>query len=140
MPPVALDRLLGAHASASSGAVALFCGDRMLSYSELDATTDRLAAWFLSEGLQPGARVAIQWPNAIEVAQVYFAAFKAGLIVVPINLRLKPSEIAWIVDDAAPSLCFAPPPLAAAMPQTTVRLLSDLPDILSLETSVELPD
>jgi long-chain acyl-CoA synthetase len=140
MPPVLLDRLLGAHASAGSGAVALFCGDRVLSYSELDATTDRLAAWFLAEGLQPGDRVAIQWPNAIEVAQVYFAAIKAGLIAVPINLRLKPSEIAWIMNDAAPSLCFAPPPLAAAMPQTTVRLLADLPDIFSVETPVELPE
>ncbi|HEX7794834.1 MAG TPA: AMP-binding protein [Vicinamibacterales bacterium] len=137
---MAVDRLLRAHASAGSGAVALFCGDRVLSYSELDATTDRLAAWFLSEGLQPGDRVAIQWPNAIEVVQVYFAAFKAGLIAVPINLRLKPSEIAWIMNDAAPSLCFAPPPLAAAMPQTTVRLLSGLPDIFSIDTPVELPE
>jgi long-chain acyl-CoA synthetase len=137
---MALDRLLDAHASAGSGAVALFCGDRVLSYAELDATTDRLAAWFLSEGLQPGDRVAIQWPNTIEVVQIYFAAFKAGLIAVPINLRLKPSEIAWILNDAAPSLCFAPPPLAAAMPQTTVRLLSDLPDIFSVDTPVELPE
>jgi long-chain acyl-CoA synthetase len=136
---MALDRLLSAHASTGSGAVALFCGERVLSYSELDATTDRLAAWFLSEGLQTGDRVAIQWPNAIEVVQIYFAAFKAGLIAVPINLRLKPSEIAWIMKDAAPSLCFAPPPLAAAMPQTTVRLLSDLPDIFSVDTPVERP-
>ena len=128
MPPVPLDRLLDAHASAGSGAVALFCGDRVLSYSELDTTTDRLAAWFLSEGLQPGDRVAIQWPNAIEVAQVYFAAFKAGLIAVPINLRLKPSEIAWIMNDAAPSMCFAPPPLAAAMPRLDRRGVTALAD------------
>ena len=41
---------------------------------------------------------------------------------------------------ARPSLCFAPPALAAAMPQTTVRLLSDLPDIFSVEAPVELPE
>jgi long-chain acyl-CoA synthetase len=140
MPRVMLNHLLGAHASARAGSAALFCGDRTLSFGELDATTDRLAAWFLSEGLQPGDRVAIQWPNAIEVAQVYFAAFKAGLIAVPINLRLKPSEIAGIMNDAAPSLCFAPPPLAAALPQTTVRLMSGLPDISSVDTPVHLPE
>ena len=44
-------------------------------------------------GLTPGDRVGIQWPNAIEVVQVFVAAFKAGLIAVPVNLRLKPQEI-----------------------------------------------
>jgi len=112
MPRVMLNDFLRRHALGRPHTTALFCGDRTLSYAELDATTNRLAEWFLSEGLRPGDRVAIQWPNAIEVVQVYFASFKAGLIAVPINLRLKPSEIAWIVNDAAPSLCFAPPPLA----------------------------
>jgi long-chain acyl-CoA synthetase len=138
MPRVMLNDLLAQHARVRPDATALFCGDRTLSYAELDATTDRLAAWFLSEGLRPGDRVAIQWPNAIEVVQVYFASFKAGLIAVPINLRLKPSEIAWIVNDAAPSLCFAPPPLAEVVRQTNVRVLSGLPD-LNTDSPAELP-
>jgi len=64
---------------ATPDAVALFCGDQTMTFGELDRSTDRLAAWLLAQGLQPGDRVAIQWPNAIAVVQVYFAAFKAGL-------------------------------------------------------------
>jgi non-ribosomal peptide synthetase component E (peptide arylation enzyme) len=37
-----------------------------MSFAELDASTDGLAAWFLGEGFKPGDRVAMQWPNAIE--------------------------------------------------------------------------
>jgi long-chain acyl-CoA synthetase len=105
----------------------VFCGDRALSFAELDASTDSLAAWFLSEGLEPGDRVAVQWPNAIEVVELYFAAFKAGLIAVPVNTRLKPSEIAWVIENSGASLCFALPALADAMRQTGVRVLTELP-------------
>lgn len=139
MPRVTLDHLLRQHARARPDAAALFCADRTLSFAELDATTDRLAAWLLSEGLKPGDRVAIQWPNAIEVVQVYLASCKAGLIAVPINLRLKASEIAWILNDAAPSLCFVPPALASTMPQSNTRLLSVLPDAMNVDSPVELP-
>jgi long-chain acyl-CoA synthetase len=101
-----------------------------MSFEELDASTDRLAAWFLNEGLEPGDRVALQWPNAIDAVQLFFAAFKAGLIAVPINLRLKPAEIAWVVQNSEALLCFTPPALADAMRQTGVRVLTELPSNL----------
>ena len=90
-----LGDLLRSRANRAPHRTALFCGDKTMSFAELDASTDRLAAWFMSEGLKAGDRVAIQWPNAIEAVQLYFAAFKAGLIGVPVNLRLKPAEVAY---------------------------------------------
>jgi long-chain acyl-CoA synthetase len=98
-----------------------------MSFAELDASTDSLAAWFLSEGLKPGDRVALQWPNAIEVVQLYFAVFRAGLIAVPVNLRLKPSEIAWVMENSGASLCFAPQALADTIRQTGMRVVTELP-------------
>ena len=122
-----LGELLRSRADQDPHSAALFCGDRTMSFAELDASTDSLAAWFLREGLESGDRVAMQWPNAIEVVQLYFAAFKAGLIAVPVNLRLKPSEVAWVIENSGASLCFAPPALAGAMRQTGVRVLTELP-------------
>jgi len=122
-----LGALIRSRVSQNPHATALFCGDRVMSFDDLNRSTDDLAAWLLAEGLKPGDRVGILWPNAIEVVQIYFAAFKAGLIAVPINLRLKPSEIAWIVEDSAVSICFAHPALADAARQTGVRTLTDLP-------------
>jgi long-chain acyl-CoA synthetase len=122
-----LGELLRSRADRAPHSTALICGDRTISFAELDTATDSLAAWFRSEGLESGDRVALQWPNAIEAVQVYFAAFKAGLIAVPINLRLKPAEIAWVVQNSGASLCFTPPALADAMRQTGVRVLTELP-------------
>ncbi|MGE3955612.1 MAG: class I adenylate-forming enzyme family protein [Vicinamibacterales bacterium] len=120
--------VLRSHATRTPAATALLCGERSLTYGELDRSTDSLASWLIAEGLKPGDRVAIQWPNAIEVVQVFFAAFKAGLIAVPINLRLKPQEIAWVTQHAGAALCFAHPALADVARQTGVRTLDALPD------------
>ena len=83
-----------------------------ICYETLSASTDRLARWFVECGLRPGDRVAIHWPNSIATAQFYFAAFKAGLIAVPVNLRLKPAEIAYILEHSGAALCFSEPSLA----------------------------
>jgi long-chain acyl-CoA synthetase len=130
--------LLHRNAEQHPDAAALFCGDRTLSFAELDSSTDALAAWLIRRGLRPGDRLAIQWPNAIEVAQLYFAAFKAGLIAVPINLRLKPAEISWIVQDSGAALAFAHPALAEPLRETGVQTLSALPDTAGLHA--DLPD
>jgi long-chain acyl-CoA synthetase len=118
---------LRAQTREHAAAPALFCGTRSITYQQLDASTDRLAAQLLAQGLQPGDRVAVQWPNAIEVVQLFFAAFKAGLIVVPINLRLKPGEVAWLLEHSGSTLCFAPPPFADGVRPSGVRVLSELP-------------
>src|SRR4051812_26654564 len=136
-----LGELLRARATDAPDATALFCGDRTMSFAQLDASTDELAAWLQSEGLVPGDRLAMLWPNAIEVVQLYFAAFKAGLIAVPINLRLKPAEIAWIVENSGASLCFTHPALADAVRSTGIRVLTELPACAAAASTIPpVPD
>lgn len=107
-----LGRLLHDQAVQIPHAVALHCHDRTMSYRELDESSSRLALWFIERGLKPGGRVAVHWPNSIELVQLFFGLFKAGLVVVPINLRLKSAEVAWILRHAQPALCFSQPSLA----------------------------
>lgn len=130
--------LLRSHATRTPQAPALLCGSRSLTFAELDDSTNRLASWFVQEGFKPGDRFAIQWPNAPEVVQLYFAAIKAGLIAVPINLRLKPNEVAWVVENAGVTLAFAHPMLADAMRATAARVLTELPNLESIDSG-ELP-
>ena len=137
---MSLGELLHARADQAPQSTALFCGDRTMSYAELDASSDGLAAWLLREGFEPGDRVAIQWPNAIEAVQLYFAAFKAGLIAVPINLRLKPAEIVWVVENSGASLCFCHAALADGMRQTGVRVLTELPAFAAATAALPPPD
>jgi long-chain acyl-CoA synthetase len=92
---------------------ALIRGHERITYRELDRAASALATWLLDQGLRPGDRVAIYWPNSIETVTLIFACFKAGLIAVPINIRLKAPEIAYLLGHSGASLCFAQPELRA---------------------------
>lgn len=134
-----LGDLLRGCAAKYPDVTALYCGDRTISYAELNDSTERLAGWLLREGLKPGDRVALQWPNAIETVQLYFALFKAGMIAVPVNLRLKPAEIAWVAENSGASLWFGHPMLAAAARAAGIEVHETLPDLSSLPDAGPLP-
>jgi long-chain acyl-CoA synthetase len=77
----------------------LFDGGR-LSYAELDAASDRLAAGLLAHGLAPGDSVALQLPNVPQFVVAYFGILKAGCVVVPMNVLYKAGEIGYVLRDS----------------------------------------
>lgn len=110
--PMHLGDMLRQTASRNPQKPALICGEQVVSFEAFDQSTDALAGWFLREGLKAGDRIAIHWTNSIEVANLYFACFKAGMIAVPVNNRLKPAEIAYVLQHSGARLCFSQPELA----------------------------
>jgi len=69
-----------------------------LTFSELDARTDRLASALLATGLNPGDRVGIWAPNCLEWVLVQFATAKAGLVLVCINPAYRTFELEYVLD------------------------------------------
>ncbi len=68
------------------------------SYRELDRRS-RLAAWRLrSRGLRPGDRLLTWSASCPELAAVYFGAMRAGLVLVPLDLRMAAATIRRIAD------------------------------------------
>jgi acyl-CoA synthetase (AMP-forming)/AMP-acid ligase II len=104
-----LGNLLTASALRNPHKAALIFQEESVSYEQLDATTTSLAQALLAQGCQPGDRIALHWPNSIEMAKLLFACFKAGLIAVPINLFLKAPEIGHILANSGAVMCFTPP-------------------------------
>ena len=109
---MSLGNILEQTAHRDPGATALICGSNHVSYAELNRTAAGLAGWLLERGLRPGDRVAIYWVNSIETVNLLFACFKAGLIAVPLNVRLKAPEIAYTLAHSEASICFTQPELA----------------------------
>jgi long-chain acyl-CoA synthetase len=142
---ITLGELLHSRSLQNPNATALFCNDRKMNYGELDESSTRLAHWLIDQGLQPGDRVAIHWSNSIEVAQIFFAVFKAALIAVPINLRLKSPEVVWILEHSQAAMCFSEPALTLVMKQARTgcaslrRVLTELPELAAAEAH-SLPD
>jgi len=92
------------RARATPGRVAVDYEDRLVTYGELDAGSDALAARFDEAGLRRGDRVATLTGNTPEHVQVFFACAKAGLILVPLSWRLTAPELQYQLADSEPSV------------------------------------
>ena len=99
-----IGRLLRDRARTTPRRVAIDHEGTLLTYAELDEASERLAASFLQRGLARGDRVATLAANCPENVVVLFACAKAGLIMLPLNWRLAPAELAYQLGDAEPAL------------------------------------
>ncbi|MEL6736413.1 MAG: long-chain fatty acid--CoA ligase [Pseudomonadota bacterium] len=88
------------------------------SYVELSDRTARLAASLVAKGLRPGDRVAVLMTNTVHYLECMLACWHAGLACVPINARLHPSEIAFILDQSGAKTVFVSPTLSDALSVT----------------------
>jgi acyl-CoA synthetase (AMP-forming)/AMP-acid ligase II len=73
---------------------------REISWAALDERANRLATYLLARGLRTGDRVAVCARNTLEWPEITFGLAKAGLIVVPVNIRLSAPEIEYMVNDS----------------------------------------
>lgn len=80
--------------------LAVVSGDRKLTYRELTARALSLGGELRAGGLQKGDRVAFAMQNCPEILEVIFGCFAAGLVVVPLNARLHPREMAYIATNS----------------------------------------
>ena len=92
--------LLRYWAAVSPGHTALRRDADQLDYAGLDARSNQVAQALLASGVGPGDRVAYLDKNSLEQVELYFGAVKVGAVPTPINYRLAPPEIAYIVADA----------------------------------------
>jgi long-chain acyl-CoA synthetase len=66
---------------------------RTLTWAELNDQVDAVAAGLASRGLVAGQRVALLGANSIEWVIAYFAALRAGFVVVPVNPQSTAAEL-----------------------------------------------
>lgn len=102
---------------------ALVTKDRSLTWAELDVEVDRVAGGLLARGLARGDRVALLLPNSIEFAVSYFAALRAGLVAVPLNVSYTAAEVEVQLADSGTALVITEPALAAAAASAEVLLV-----------------
>lgn len=116
--------LLGERARLTPGRTALVyvpTGERF-TYGELDARARSWARVFREVlGVERNGRVALLADNRVEVLDAFFAAPKAGVVLVPLGTRLTPRELAGILEDAAPTIL-----LYGGEHAETVRALREL--------------
>lgn len=81
-------------------------GSQSVSYASLNKQIRALAYWMRHGlGLEAGDRITLAMANSIEYAQTMLAAWHAGLCTVPINSKLHPNEIDYILRDSGSRAC-----------------------------------
>ncbi|WP_322796234.1 fatty acid--CoA ligase [Tepidiforma sp.] len=95
-----------AHAEARPDAIALTHLDRNTTYRQLDEYASRVANGLIAAGLQPQARIAYLDKNSDRFYEVLFGAAKANAVMVAVNWRLAPPEVAYVINDATAEVLF----------------------------------
>jgi acyl-CoA synthetase (AMP-forming)/AMP-acid ligase II len=80
--------------------VAVFDGDRSFTYARISERVAGLARFFQAQAIKPEDRISILEVNSHAFLETYYAAAGIGAILNPINYRLAPKEIAFILKDA----------------------------------------
>jgi acyl-CoA synthetase (AMP-forming)/AMP-acid ligase II len=79
---------------------AIVCGERRWTYQEFYDRVYRLSHYLKDLGVGKNDKVAILHPNCHTFLEAYYAIPQIGAISVPINHRLSPREIAFILQDS----------------------------------------
>src|SRR5947208_302123 len=95
-------RTLGRAAQFFPNCLAVVDCKRRVTYGELAARVERLAALLISKGFAPGDRLAYLLPNSLEFVELTFACSRLGVIAVPLNTRYAIPELDEALRDAEP--------------------------------------
>lgn len=94
---------------------ALVRGERRLSFGELDARAGAVAGLLRAAGLGEGDRLLLAAGNAIETFEVILGCSRAGVVAVPVDVRLTLAELLALAADAGPRAVVADETLAPGL-------------------------
>lgn len=94
-----VDKVLTKRALITPHRRALIYRDQEFTYLDLEQRTNRLSQALLSRDVKKGDRIALLMHNTNQFVEVFFACARIGAIVVPLNVRLMPPELDYIIKD-----------------------------------------
>lgn len=104
-----ISRLHAASADQQTRNFATFPARASVTFGELFAGAERLAAALVAMGVQPGDRVAVQVEKTIEAIQLYLGTVMAGGVFLPLNTAYTTPEVAYFLGDATPRVVVCDP-------------------------------
>lgn len=114
------------------------------SYGYLWELSGRLAKYLLGKGLKPGDRVLLWAPNMPEWVGLYFGCLRAGIILVPLDVRCAPDFVAKVKNKTDARYLFISETMRQTVPEIgiTVQYIEALPQEVAETTpdsSLPLP-
>jgi fatty-acyl-CoA synthase len=85
---------------------AIVCDDKRFTYAQFGERAARLGGALRAAGVEPGDRVAFLSMNCHRLLEAYYGVLEAGAVLLPLNFRLAPQELAYILDHAEAKMLF----------------------------------
>ncbi|MFD5766399.1 amino acid adenylation domain-containing protein [Streptomyces sp. NPDC127049] len=127
-PARTLHELFEEQARTTPDAIAAVDGTGRLTFAELDADADRLAARLTAHGAGPGRLVAVALPRTTAAVSAIIAVLKSGAAYLPLDADQPADRIAALCAEAGPALVVADGTTRHALPADVPVLLADAPD------------
>ena len=89
--------------------IAVVCDEHRFTYAQFAERAWRLAGALRDAGARPGDRIAFLSTNCHRLLEAYYGVLEAGCVLLPLNIRLAPQELAFVVNDAEPRFLFVEP-------------------------------
>ena len=89
--------------------VGIVCDRHRFTYEQFSERALRLAGALVAGGAKPGDRIAFLSTNCHRLLEAYYGVLEAGCILLPLNIRLAPEELAFILEDAQARFLFLDP-------------------------------
>ena len=94
------------HAAWHPDRLAVICGSKRVTYGQLANRILRLASALAARGIGRGTHVGVLSTNSAAYVEIVYALAELGATWVPINFRLAPPEIAYILEDSGAKFLF----------------------------------
>jgi len=86
--------------------VGVVCGEQRFTYAQFAERAARLAGALMAAGAKSGDRIAFLSTNCHRLLEAYYGVLEAGCVLVPLNVRLGPQELAFVLNDAGARFLF----------------------------------
>jgi fatty-acyl-CoA synthase len=82
------------------------CNHHRNTYAEFGERVGRLAGALRGAGIRPGDRVAFLSTNCHRLLEAYYGVLEAGAVLLPLNIRLAPNELSYVLNDSGATIVF----------------------------------
>ena len=124
-----LGEMIEVNAAKYPDTICMKDAERGYTYPEVDRRINKLANAMSDLGLRKGDKVAVLLENCLEICELYFAACRNGVVVVPIMFRLIGKDIGYILENSEAKAVFAHD-----------EFIGNIPDVSTIPNAFTIPE
>ena len=123
--PTSLVKLLQTAAEIWPLKNALYCGDTVITYTNLYRKAAAVSLFLEKQGIKKGDKVLLWYENSFEYYAAFFGVLQHGALIIPVNTFITPLELLHIIHDSQAVALIVSHVLLPKVPETTLRIISE---------------